>query len=70
MAVIVLIVFFAPCAVACVKHLVLFSTGSCSCAYSVDGHSRSHSNAVLVFYNQNPIFKCYIGVGYLPLFQP
>lgn len=69
-AVIVLIVFLSPCAVAGVKHLVLFSAGSGGCAYSVGGHSRSHSNAVLVFYNQYPIFKRYIGVGYLPLFQP
>ena len=69
-AVIVLIVFLSPCAVAGVKHLVLFSAGSGGCAYSVGGHSRSHSNAVLVFYNQYPIFKSYVGVGYLPLFQP
>ena len=69
-AVIKLIVFLSPCAVAGVKHLVLFSAGSCGCAYSVGGHSRCHSIAVLVFYNQYPIFKCYIAVGYLPLFQP
>ena len=69
-AVIVLIVFLSPCTVAGVKHLVLFSAGSGGCAYSVGGEFRCHSNAVLVFYNQYPIFKCYIGVGYLPLFQP
>lgn len=67
---IVVLVVFAPWAVGVIEHLVLFSAGSCGCAYSVGGHSRCHSNAVLVFYNQYPIFKCYIGVGYLPLFQP
>lgn len=69
-AVIVLIVFLSPCAVAGVKHLVLFGAGSGGSAYSVGGHFRCHSNAVLVFYNKYPIFRCYIGVGYLPLFQP
>ena len=69
-AIVVLVVLFASCAIAGIKHLVLFSAGSGGCAYSVGGHSRCHSNAVLVFYNQYPIFKCNIGVGYLPLFQP
>ena len=69
-AIVVLAVLLSPCTVAGVKHLVLFSAGSCGCAYSVGGHSRCHSIAVLVFYNQYPIIKCYIGVGYLPLFQP
>ena len=41
-AVIVLVVFLSPCAVAGVKHLVLFSAGSGGCAYSVGGHSRCH----------------------------
>lgn len=68
--IIVLIVFLSPWAVAGVKHLVLFSAGSGGCAYSVGGKFRCHSIAVLVFYNQYPIFKCYIGVGYLPLLQP
>ena len=70
MAIIVLIMFLSPCVIAGVKHLVLFSAGSGGGAYSVGGHSRCHSIAVLVFYNQYPIFKCYIGVGYLSLFQP
>lgn len=69
-AVIVLIEFLSACAVSGVKHLVLFSAGSVGCAYSVGGHFRCHSIVVLVFYNQYPIFKGYIGVGYLPLFQP
>ena len=67
---IVVLVMLAPWAVAGVKHLVLFSAGSGGCAYSIGGHFRCHSIAVLVFYNQYPIFKCYIGVGYLSLFQP
>ena len=67
---IVVLVMLAPWAVAGVKHLVLFSAGSSGCAYSVGCHSRCHSISVLVFYNQYPILKCYIGVGYLPLFQP
>lgn len=41
-AVIVLIVFLSPCAVAGVKHLVLFSAGSGGCAYSVGGKFRCH----------------------------
>lgn len=45
-AVIVLIVFLAPCAVAGVKHLVLFSAGSGGRAYSVGGHFGCHSVAV------------------------
>lgn len=69
-AVVELIEFLTPCAVAGVKHLVLFSAGSGGIAYSVGGHSRCHSISVLVFYNQNPIFKCYFGIGYLSLFQP
>ena len=68
--IVILIVFLSPCAVSGVKHLVLFSAGSCGCAYSVGGKFRCHNIVVLVFYNQYPIFKCYIGVGYLPLFQP
>lgn len=68
--IVILIVFPSPCAVAGVKHLVLFGAGSGGSAYSVGGHSRCHSISVLVFYNQYPILKCYIGVGYLPLFQP
>ena len=67
---IVVLVMLAPWSVGVIEHLVLFSAGSCGCAYSVGGHSRCHSNVVLVFYNQYPIFKCYIGVGYLSLFQP
>lgn len=69
-AIVVLIVFLSPCAVAGVKNLVLFSAESGGCAYSVGGKSRCHSIVVLVFYNQYPIFKGYIGVGYLSLFQP
>ena len=69
-AVIVLIVFLSACAVSGVKHLVLFSAGSGGCAYSVGSHFRCHSISVLVFYNQYPIFKCYIGIGYLSLLQP
>ena len=69
-AIVVLVVFLSPCVIAGVKNLVLFSAGSCGSAYSVGSHFRCHSIAVLVFYNQYPIFKCYIGVGYLPLFQP
>ena len=68
--IIVLIVFLSPCAVAGIKHLVLFCAWSGGCTHSMGGHSRCHSIAVLVFYNQYPIFKCYIGVGYLPLLQP
>ncbi len=45
-AVIVLIVFLTPCAVAGVKHLVLSSAGSGGCAYSVGGHFGCHSFAV------------------------
>lgn len=70
MAVVILIVLFTPCAIAGVKHLVLFSAGSGGCAYSEGSHFGCHSVVVLVFYNQYPIFKGYIGVGYLPLFQP
>ena len=70
MAIVILVILFSPCAVSGVKHLVLFSAGSGGCAYSVGGHSCCHSVVVLVFYNQYPIFKCYIRVGYLPLFQP
>ena len=69
-AIVVLVELFSSCTISGVEHLVLFSAGSGGCAYSVGGHSRCHSIAVLVFYNQYPIFKCYIGVGYLPLFQP
>ena len=69
-AVIVLIVFLSPCAIAGVKHLVLFSAGSGGCAYSVGGKFRCHSIVVLVFYNQYPIFKYHFGVCYLSLFQP
>ena len=67
---IVVLVMLAPWAVSGVKHLVLFSAGSVGCAYSVGGKFRCHSIAVLIFYNQYPIFKGYIGVSYLPLFQP
>ena len=67
---IVVLVMLVPWAVGVIEHLVLFSAGSCGCTYSVGCHSRCYSNAVLVFYNQYPIFKCYIGVGYLSLFQP
>lgn len=70
MAVIVLIVFPSPCAVAGVKHLVLFGARNGGSAYSVGGHFRCHSIMVLVFYNQYPIFKGYFGIGYLSLFQP
>lgn len=45
-AVIILIVFLAPRAVAGVKHFVLFSAGSGGCAYSVGGHFGCHSSAV------------------------
>ena len=41
-AVIVLIVFLLPCAIAGVKHLVLFSAGIGCCAYSVGGKFRCH----------------------------
>lgn len=67
---IVVLVMLTSWTIGVIEHLVLFSAGSCGCAYSVDGHSRCHSIAILVFYNQYPIFKCYIGVGYLSLFQP
>ena len=67
---IVVLVMLTPWAVGVIEHLVLFCAGSCGCAYYVGGHFRCHSIAVLVFYNQYPIFKCYIGVGYLSLFQP
>ena len=67
---IVILVVLAPWAVGVIEYLILFCAGSGGRAYSVGGHSRCHSIAVLVFYNQYPIFKCYIGVGYLSLFQP
>lgn len=44
-AVIVLIVFLSPCAVACVKHLELFCAGSGGSAYSVGGEFCCHSSA-------------------------
>lgn len=69
-AIVVLVELFSSCTISGVEHLVLFSAGSGGCAYSIGGHSRCHSIEVLVFYNQYPIFKCYIGVGYLSLFQP
>ena len=69
-AIVVLAELFSSCTISGVEHLVLFSAGSGGRAYSIGGHFRCHSIAVLVFYNQYPIFKCYIGVGYLPLFQP
>ena len=46
-AVIVLIVFLSPCAVAGVKHFVLFSAGSGGCAYSVGGHFRCHISCIM-----------------------
>ncbi len=70
MAIVLLIVFLSPCAIAGVKYLILFRAGSGGSAYSVGGHSRCHSISVLVFYNQYPILKCYFGIGYLSLFQP
>ena len=42
-AVIELIVFLSPCAVAGVKRLVLFSARSGGCAYSVGGHFGCHT---------------------------
>ena len=41
-AVIVLVVFLSPCAVAGVKHLVLFSAGNGGCAYSAGSKFRCH----------------------------
>ena len=67
---VIVLVMFTPWAVGVIEHLVLFGAGSGGCAYSVGGHFGCHSYAVLVFYNQYPIFKCYIGVGYLSLFKP
>lgn len=67
---IVILVMLTPWTIGVIEHLVLFRAGSGGCAYSVGCHSRCHSIAVLVFYNQYPIFKCYIGVGYLSLFKP
>ena len=69
-AVIVLIVFLSPCAVAGVKHLVLFSAGSGGCAYSVGGKFRCHSISVLVFYNQYAVVKDLFGVGDFALRNP
>ena len=45
-AVIILIVFLASCAVAGVKHLILFSAWSGGCAYSVGSHFCCHNIAV------------------------
>jgi len=67
---IVILIVLSPWAIGIIKYLVLFSARNSGSTYSVGGHFRCHSIAVLVFYNQYPIFKCYIGVGYLPLLQP
>lgn len=45
-AVIILTVFLATCAVARVKHLVLFCAGNSSCAYSVGSEFCCHSFSV------------------------
>ena len=69
-AVIVLIVFLSPCAIAGVKHLVLFSAGSGGCTYSIGGKFRCHSISILVFYNQYAVTKDLFGVSDFTLRNP
>ena len=70
MAIVLLIVFLSPCAIAGVKYLILFRAGSSGCAYSVGGHFRCHSISVLVFYNQYAVVKDLFVVGDFALRNP